>query len=355
MQCQYNGDEKPNPKGINNGATGFCNPDYISFEKDPLSTVIVMRGKLYSGDLPKDDSDLSQQGPAGAKCPTTRLATCCNLIGQCTYIYQPQKTYTMTFDILIDIVHSGWDFNMHSVNGVDYNLIYLTDKTTSNPIKGAWYIGLVEPTQQNEIDPQYLRRITPLDDIYTDGITVNKWMNWTFKVCMEGGCDDITAGSKGYVEASLNGGSTLGANWARLDLPEASRGTNAKFGVTSLAKDCATADFQYYMKNIGLYEGYPISAGNFQNDLDAWVTPLPYYTGAAGAPKTNDPNAYADYPAFSTVEADGPAVFEPQEFNIGGTVNTKAPKTSTTKAPKTGKSKKTKKSKTKKTKTSTLR
>ena len=190
---------------------------------------------------------------------------------------------------MITTVHSGWEFTMHSSNGAQYNLAYFVDKTTTFPnILGAWHIALISPTAQTTRGASI--RVTEWSNIQTDG-TIGKWMDWTFVYCSE--CE---SGSGTWVTASVNGGAAV-----KLMIEKSTILTNAKFGVTSISENCATADFQYFMKNIAVYEGENISKDVMAADFGYFKTSLGTYTGTTKY-VTYDPSLYNIYPTYPTNE-----------------------------------------------------
>ncbi len=93
------------------GPGGVCNSTYLAIEEDPVDpSSLALRGNLYSGDLAKDNSDLAQSGKGGHKCPTTRIASGCNLIGNCNDYIPIGRKVVIQFEYMISNFHEGFDF-----------------------------------------------------------------------------------------------------------------------------------------------------------------------------------------------------------------------------------------------------
>lgn len=174
-------------------------------------------------------------GGTGLKCPTTRVASGCNLKGQCDDYFPVGSEYVVQFDYMITKYTDGFNHCFFNILGPNVALCY-TD--------GAYWIMNVNANDQtNGVKLSILASpVTLFDDM-------NTWITWTINYFQD-------ANGSGYFNVAKNGVQVGGANLSMN--PGTAR--RVELGVYSIMPMCATADYQFYMRNIVIYKGTSVPA-----------------------------------------------------------------------------------------------
>ena len=246
LNCQYNGLYHPGPRGI--GAP--CNETYFGIFPNPVDNGLALKMNLFAGDLGKDSSDAAQ---GIAKCPTTRLSTACNLLGQCIDAFpESENPYVIEFEFMLTNVPTGFDFCFMDVKGPNLGLCFTG---------GKYWI-----TNINVGDQPHYKNIKALP---TPASILNElyvWNTWRveFKISLKTGYWNV------YKNNVLLGGISLAA-WKPPIASLTPMGSDRRFEIGAFSvmgseypvgstgpNTCLTADMEYYVRNIFAVNGTAI-------------------------------------------------------------------------------------------------